>query len=37
MNMIYRIDIKSENELWNLELEDELKVRSVHVQIQVNK
>ena len=35
MNMIYRIDIKSENELWNLQLEDELKVRSV--QIQVNR
>ena len=37
MNMILRIDIKSENELWNLQFEDELKVRSVQVQIQVNK
>ena len=29
--MIHRIDIKSENELWDLKLEDELKVRSVQI------
>ena len=30
--MIQRIDIKSENEFWNLKVEDELKVRSVQIQ-----
>ena len=32
MNMIHSIDIKREDELWNLKLEDELKVRSVQIQ-----